>query len=104
VGEEPVKSDALTEPLIVLVKDARPGQRPNLYVNSRQVSWEDLDRTLKEELGRRRDWVVYVGGDDEVGWQNVADVIDVARGRQAKVVLITGASKSPPFGFAQGKP
>jgi len=100
VGEGPVKSNAWTEPLIVLVKEAGMGQRPNLYVNSRQVAWEDLDRTLKEELGRRREWVVYVGGDDYVSWQNVVDVIAAALGRQAKVVLITGPEGRTPAHYS----
>ena len=94
-GAVPEKSDAWTEPVIVWVKDAGPGREPNLLVNSRQVAWTDLDRALKEELGRRREWVVYVGGDDVVAYQNVSTVIDVARGNQAKVILIT-RSVTPP--------
>jgi len=92
----PTKSDAWTEPLIVRVKDAGPGKRPDVYVNSKPLAWEDLDRVLKEELGRRKEWVVYVAGDDDTAFQNVADVIDVARGEQAKVYLLPAGTKSPP--------
>jgi biopolymer transport protein ExbD len=93
-GQAPAKSDAWTEPLIVRVKDAGPYQIPKLFVNSKEVEWEDLEKTLKHELGPRRDWVVYVGGDDATSFQHVANVIDAARGLHAKVVLLTEKSKS----------
>lgn len=96
-GVAPQESDAWTEPLIVLVKDAGPGKRPSLHVNSRQVAWEDFDRVLKQELGRRPEWVVYVHGDDSVSWQSVADAIDVARRDQAKVFLITEINAKTPL-------
>ena len=87
-GQVPAKSDAWTEPLILMVKDAGPYQIPKLFVNSKEVAWADLGKALKQELGPRRDWVVYVSGDDSVGFQYVANVIDAARGMHAKVVLI----------------
>jgi biopolymer transport protein ExbD len=58
-------------------------------VNSKEVEWTDLDKALKHELAPRRDWVVYVGGDDATSFQYIANVIDAARGLHAKVVLIT---------------
>jgi len=88
-GQAPAKSDAWTEPLFVRVKDTGRDQAPKLYVNSKEVAWTDLDKALKQELALRRDWVVYVGGDDVVSFQYVANVIDAARGLHAKVVLIT---------------
>lgn len=93
-GTVPHKSDALTEPLIVQVKDSGAGRPPNLYVNSRLVAWEDFDRVLKQELSRRQEWVVYVGGDDMVAWQDVVNLIDAARGDHARVYLVTGTTKS----------
>jgi biopolymer transport protein ExbD len=92
-GTVPQKSHAWTEPLIVEVKDSGAGRPPNLYVNSRLVAWEDFDRVLKQELSRRREWVVYVGGDDMVAWQHVVNLIDVARGDHARVYLITGTTR-----------
>jgi biopolymer transport protein ExbD len=89
-GAVPAKSDSWTDPLVVRVQYRGPGKEAAVVVNSREVAWDDLNRTLKEELSRRREWVVYVGGDDCVGWSNIAEVIDAARGEQAKVVLVTG--------------
>ncbi|MGC2474037.1 MAG: biopolymer transporter ExbD [Candidatus Sulfotelmatobacter sp.] len=100
-GEAPQKSDAWTDPLIVLLKDAGPGQEPKVFVNSTQVDWNNLDTTLKHELARRREWTVYVGGDDCVSWVNVTNVIDIARAYHAKVFLITGVGKrcDPSLGY-----
>ena len=94
-GPVPQNGDPWTEPLVILAKDGGPGQRPNLYVNSKLVAWEDFDHVLKQELGRRREWVVYVGGDDTVAWQDVVNLIDVARRDHATAYLITGTTKSP---------
>jgi hypothetical protein len=93
-GATPQKSDAWTEPLVVLATGARPGQRPNLYVNSKLVAWEDFDHVLKQELSRRREWLVYVGGEDTVAWQDVVNLIDMARRDHATVYLITGTTRS----------
>jgi len=86
----PHSSDPWAEPLIVLAKTRGPGKIPNLFVNSKLVPWEDFDHVLKQELGRRREWVVYVGGDDDVQWQDVVNLIDVARRDRATAYLITG--------------
>lgn len=88
-GQAPAKSDVWAEPLIVKVKDVGPYQIPKLFVNSKEVAWEDLEKTLKQELAPGRDWVVYVGGDDATSFQQVANVIDAVRGLHAKVVLFT---------------
>jgi biopolymer transport protein ExbD len=88
-GALPVNSDAWTEPLIVRLQDVGPGLEPRLYVNSREIAWNDLDRTLKQELGRRKDWTVYVGGDAPLAWGDITRVINVARGDHAKVFLVT---------------
>jgi hypothetical protein len=96
LGQSPTMSDAWIGALIVRVKYAGLNQAPELSVNSKTVGWEDLDYTLKEELGRRREWVVYVGGDDKVSWHDVTNVINVAHEYHAGVVLITGNATSPP--------
>jgi biopolymer transport protein ExbD len=89
----PQNSDPWTEPLVVLAKSRGPGKNPNLYVNLKLVPWVDFDHVLKQELSRRRDWVVYVGGDDEVQWQDVVYLIDVARRDHATAYLFTGSQK-----------
>src|SRR5260370_30865887 len=90
LGAVPQNSGPWTDPLVVLAKDGGPGHRPNLYVNSKLVAWEDFDRVLKQELSRRREWIVYVGGDDAVTWQDVVNLIEAAHRDQATAYLITG--------------
>ncbi|HJT69864.1 MAG TPA: hypothetical protein VJ731_06675 [Terriglobales bacterium] len=93
-GAMPVKPDAWTEPLIVLVKDAGPGQEPRLCVNSKVVAWDDFASALKHELSGRREWTVYVEGEDRMPWADVASVIDIARGDGAKVFLVRQPEKA----------
>jgi biopolymer transport protein ExbD len=88
-GAAPEQSDKWTDALIVRVVDAGLGQGTNLLLNSRPVTWDNFGHELREELGRRREWVVYVEGDYCVAWINVAEVIDVAHDDHANVFLIT---------------
>ena len=92
-GTVPKNDDMWTEPLVVRVKDAGTGKAPKLYVNSKLVAEQELDHALKQELSRRRGWIIYVDGDDNVAWQDVVHVIDVARGEHATVYLITQAAR-----------
>jgi biopolymer transport protein ExbD len=94
-GQLPAKSDAWTDPLIVKLKDEGPGQEPKLLVNSKETTWIDLDRVLKQELALRKDWVVHVTADDCLPWSNVTNVIDVAHHEGAKVVLFHDPHEKP---------
>jgi biopolymer transport protein ExbD len=94
-GALPAKPDAWTEPMIVLVTDAGPGKEPVLSINSKAVAWDDLAGALKHELSRRREWTVYVEGDDCVAWANVANVIDIARSDGTKVFLVPQPNGKP---------
>ena len=58
-------------------------------MNSKATSWNNLAGELKDQLKLRPDWVVYVQGDPNVAWANVVNVMDVAKGLHAKVVLLT---------------
>ena len=94
-GAMPVKPDAWTEPVIVLVKDAGPGQEPRLYLNSKVVAWDDLSSALKRELSSRREWTVYIEGDDCVAWADLVNVIDIAHSEGAKAFLVPEPDKKP---------
>lgn len=76
----------------LLVRVVRDGHNAKLYVGSDPVALEDLSALLKEELARRPpDWPVYVEGDPDLEWRQVAEAIDAVRGQQAEVILLTGA-------------
>lgn len=84
-----VPSLLLAGPVVVRIGFSGRGVQPNLHLNSKLVSWENLDNALKESLELRPDWVVYVDADPEVDWQCVTDVMDIIRNAHAQVVLVT---------------
>jgi biopolymer transport protein ExbD len=78
-------------PLIVSVIATNEGGRSALYVRSKETSWDELGNTLRNQLKVRPHWVVYVEGEDYASWRDVVNVIDVAQGLHAEVVLLTAA-------------
>ncbi len=60
-------------------------------INQEDVSWDNLGSRLTDIFKTRAERVMFVKGDPEVEFQNVAQVIDTARGTQVidKVGLIT---------------
>ena len=54
-------------------------QSPELQINGEQVKRDDLEARLAEIFLKRAEKVAFVRGDDDVDFQDVADVIDVAR-------------------------
>ena len=67
------------------------GQEPKLKINQEDVTWENLQSRLTDIFKTRAERVMFVKGDPEVEFQNVAQVIDIARGTQVvdRVGLIT---------------
>lgn len=77
-------------PLIIKVESAGHHTPPRLYINWQPVSREDFDSALGKELRiRPPDWPVYVEGDPELDWREVATIIDRVRGHHAEVILLT---------------
>jgi len=62
---------------------------PNCVVNEVQVKCPDVLLSVKQELVRRNDWVVYVEGDPGLDFEQVARVIGQIQKSGAKVVLLT---------------
>jgi biopolymer transport protein TolR len=54
-------------------------QSPELKINGEQVKRDDLEARLAEIFLKRAEKVAFVRGDDDVDFEDVADVIDVAR-------------------------
>ncbi len=72
---------------------------PSVLLSSRLVSQKDFPAALEKEIRLRPlHWPVYVEADPDLDWRDVAKTIDVIRGLQAEVVLIT---PSMPFSRAQ---
>ncbi len=64
--------------VIQVVGDAEK-EPPALKINQESVSWEGLKGRLRDIFKVRAEKVAFVKGDDEVAFQYVADVIDIAR-------------------------
>lgn len=86
-------SDRWVEPLVLRLQGARPGLPSKLFLNSRHLSWEELNSGLKAELSRRSVWVVYIEVDSNLSWQDALSAIDAARAVHAKAVLLTVKTK-----------
>ena len=83
------RDNKFVEPIVVQIRDVGPTRLPELYVNSVVVSWEDLRKTLRAELGKRPEWVVYVKADPNIPYANITTVASHVRHLQGKVVLLT---------------
>jgi biopolymer transport protein ExbD len=60
---------------VVWTKDDR---QPTVKINQANVRWEDLEMRLAEIYLKRAEKVVFVRGDNDVDFQYVADLIDLA--------------------------
>ena len=87
-NQKPTESDRT---VVVQVLESPTGGKPKLKINQDDVSWDDLNTRLTDIFKTRAERVLFVKGDDNVEFQNVAQVIDVARGTQVvdRVGLIT---------------
>ena len=87
-NQKPVETDRT---IVVSVLQAPNGGKPKLKINQDDVAWEQLGDRLTDVFKTRAERVLFVKGDDDVEFQNVATVIDAARGTQVvdRVGLIT---------------
>lgn len=76
--------------IVVQVVQSAPGQRPTLKINQDPATWDDLQTRLTDIFKTRAERVMFVKGDDEVPFSDVAQVIDIAHASGVdKVGLIT---------------
>ena len=76
--------------IVVQVIDRGAGQMPGLKINDRDETWDSLQGSLTEIFKSRAEKVMFVKGDDNVPFQNVAQVLDIAKAAGVdKVGLIT---------------
>ena len=81
--------------IVVQVIDRGPGQTPGLKINQDDVTWDGLQGRLTDIFKTRAEKVMFVKGDDNIPFADVATVIDVAHGSGVdKVGLITAKIES----------
>jgi len=76
--------------IVVQVIDKGPGQQPGVKVNQDDVTWDTLQGRLTDIFKTRAEKVMFVKGDDNIPFADVANVIDIAHASGVdKVGLIT---------------
>ncbi len=65
--------------IVIQVVWSKQGQEPGLKINQEEVSWNDLHNRLHDIFKTRAERVAFVRGDDDVDFEYVANVIDIAR-------------------------
>ena len=76
--------------IVVQLIDRGPGQTPALKINQDEVTWESLQGRLTDVFKTRAEKVMFVKGDDNIPFADVANVIDIAHSAGVdKVGLIT---------------
>jgi len=65
--------------IVIQVVWSAQNQTPNLKINQESVKWEDLQSRLHDIFKLRAERIAFVRGDDDMDFQHVADVIDIAR-------------------------
>ena len=76
--------------IVVQLIDRGPGQPPALKINQDETTWENLQGKLTDIFKTRAEKVMFVKGDDNIPFADVANVIDIAHSAGVdKVGLIT---------------
>jgi biopolymer transport protein TolR len=65
--------------IVIQVVWGAQNQPPELKINQENVKWEDLQSRLHDIFKIRAERVAFVRGDNDVDFEYVADVIDIAR-------------------------
>ena len=64
--------------VVIQVVWTKENQPPRVKINQEEVRWQDLEMRLAEIYLKRVEKVAFVRGDNDVDFQYVADVIDLA--------------------------
>ncbi|HWZ43023.1 MAG TPA: biopolymer transporter ExbD [Candidatus Saccharimonadales bacterium] len=77
--------------VVVQVLQGAEGSRPKLKINQEDATWENLGTRLTDIFKTRAERVMFVKGDPDVQFQDVAQVIDIAHGTLLidKIGLVT---------------
>jgi biopolymer transport protein TolR len=90
---QPAPTDAVMNPptpIVIQLKDVGESKRPNLSINSEEVSWDALEARLRAIYARRDDRVAFVKGDPEVEFAYVAEAVDITHHAGADRVGLMG--------------
>jgi biopolymer transport protein TolR len=81
--------------IVVQLIDRGSGNTPGVKINQDDVTWETLQGRLEDIFKTRAEKIIFVKGDDNVPFADVATVIDIAHSAGVeKVGLITAKIES----------
>ena len=84
------KNNTPDRTIVVQLIDRGAGQAPAVKINQEDTTWENLQGRLTDIFKTRAEKVMFVKGDDNVPFFDVANVIDIAHASGVdKVGLIT---------------
>ncbi|HTR68243.1 MAG TPA: biopolymer transporter ExbD [Terriglobales bacterium] len=84
------KNNTPDRTIVVQLIDRGPGQEPALKINQDDATWDTLQGRLADIFKTRAEKVMFVKGDDNVPFADVANVIDIGHAAGVdKVGLIT---------------
>src|SRR5437763_17178207 len=76
--------------IVVQVIDKGAGNQPGVKINQDDATWDTLQGRLQDIFKTRAEKVMFVKGDDNIPFANIANVIDIAHAAGVdKVSLIT---------------
>jgi len=84
--------------IVIQIRQAKPGTKhPQVMVNEEAVEWDHLRERLRDIFAIRVERIAYVAADDDIDFQDVADVIAIARiAGVDRVGLLTEDGKHAP--------
>src|ERR1039458_3693823 len=85
--------------IVIQIHHAKPGaEHPQVMVNEEPVEWDRLRERLRDIFAIRVERIAYVEADDDIDFQDVADVIAIARiAGVDRVGLLTEDGKHVPM-------
>jgi biopolymer transport protein TolR len=84
IPQQPKSTDPTIPPpqttIVIQIHHAKPGvERPQVMVNEEKVDWGHLRERLRDIFAIRVERVAYLEADNDIDFQDVADVIAIAR-------------------------
>ena len=85
--------------IVIQIRNAKPGvEHPRVMVNEEAVAWDHLRERLRDIFAIRVERVAYLEADNDIDFQDVADVIAIARiAGVDRVGLLTEDGKHGPL-------
>ena len=63
--------------IVIQIQQAGEQKRPALKINEQDVSWEDLEASLRKIYDLRIEKIAFLKGDADIDFQYVAEVVDI---------------------------